>query len=62
MDTNISKSFTNFAMKAEMLDAETELELARDWRNNNNKDSLHSGKQRTKFFLLKTLASFHLKT
>ena len=41
MDANISKSFTNFAMKAEMLDAETELELARDWRNNNNKDSLH---------------------
>ncbi len=38
---NISKSFTQFAMKAEMLDAETELELARDWRNNNNKVSLH---------------------
>ncbi len=38
---NISKSFTKFAMKAEMLDAETELELARDWRNNNNKVSLH---------------------
>ena len=41
MDNYISKSFTNFAMKAEMLDADTELELARDWRNNGNKASLH---------------------
>ncbi len=41
VDMNLSKSFSKIAMEAEMLDAETELKLARDWRRNGNEKSLH---------------------
>jgi RNA polymerase sigma-32 factor len=37
----LPKSFSKIAMEAEMLDADTELKLARDWRNNGNEKALH---------------------
>ena len=41
MDDSIARSVTRHAMSAEMLDAETELALARAWRDEGCERSLH---------------------
>ncbi|MBB5516949.1 RNA polymerase sigma-32 factor [Rubricella aquisinus] len=41
LDDTLSRSVTRKAMSAEMLDAETELQLARAWRDNRDERALH---------------------
>jgi RNA polymerase sigma-32 factor len=41
ISSDLSKTFARTAMKAELLEPDVELELARNWRNNGDEKSLH---------------------